>query len=134
MSEPMCITKAREHCGKFAALPLNDTSTVFHYDGNGKLWSVSQLLAEYDLIKQRAEAAEAWRDRWSEHLLSLRAECEALRKVDDAMVERAWKAIADVCAVISHDDDGRLWPTPHINIVEASDIRAALEAALAVQP
>ena len=72
------------------------------------------------LATQRAEAAEVDRD--------------ALRRVDDAMVERAWKAIADVCGVISHDDDGRLLPTPHINIVEASDIRAALDAALAVQP
>ena len=124
MSEPMCITKAREHCGKFAALPLNDTSTVFHYDGNGKLWRVSQLLAEYDLIKQRAEAAEAWRDRWSEHLLSLRTECEALRTVDDAMVGRFLRAYAEC--------EGEPQTFTH-----RMGVRAALTAALsalAVQP
>ena len=93
------------------------------------------------LATQRAEAAEAERESVSSQLWdcmnereALRAERDALRTVDDAMVERAWKAIADVCGVISHDDDGRLLPTPHINIVEASDIRAALDAALAVQP
>ena len=65
---------------------------------------------------------------------TLRAERDALRTVDDAMVERAWKAIADVCGVVCYNDDGEYMPRHHINLVEREDVRAALTAALSASP
>lgn len=78
---------------------------------------------EIAALTRRAEAAEAERD--------------ALRKVTDEMVERAWEALAGVCGVVCYNDDGEYMPFHHINHVEREDVRAALTAAvsaLAVQP
>ena len=130
MSEPTCITKAREHCTKFDA--LNDTSTVFHYDSNGKLWRVSQLLAAYDELTQRAEAAEAklrdvayWHEAWKE----AEAECEALRK-DAAVVAALQEPSTSVLIAMQSADS-------HGDVTDAQCIemlRAAVTAAMAVQP
>ncbi len=68
----------------------------------------------------RAEKAEAERD--------------ALRTVDDAMVERAWQSLTDVCGVVEFDEYGSPLMTPQIDCVDRADVRAALDAALAVQP
>ena len=92
------------------------------------LTELQQLRDALTLATQRAEAAEAERDHYMRvgvkrldsifelevERNALRTERDALRKVDDAMVERAYRAgnFAD----------------------RVDDIRAALDAALAVQP
>jgi hypothetical protein len=63
-----------------------------------------------------------------------KSERDALLKVDDVMVERAWQSIADARGVIQCDEYGGLLPSPYIDNVERSDIRDALYAALEVQP
>lgn len=78
----------------------------------------------------RAEAAEADRDGWKLRAMqseqqrqSLRAERDALRTVDDAMVWRAMRAFSAAA-----DDEGT------IAVYGPNWMRAALTAALAVQP
>ena len=119
-------------CGVAALGYFNGCEDVYR---SASLEDVLKLRAERDALRKDAEAAKIDHiDALDAYRQMYESERDARRTVDDAMVERAWKAIADVCGVISHDDDGRLLPTPHINIVEASDVRAALNAALAVQP
>lgn len=82
------------------------------------------------LATQRAEAAEAERDaalkwvdeNWVTHqqIIASRKEADALRKVDDAMIERAY-------AVMHRCYGERV-------MFSKWDIRDALHAALAVQP
>ncbi len=83
---------------------------------------------------QNHEYALAIIERKHAEIAALRAERDALRKVDDAMVERAWTSIAAACGTVHCDEYHRLLPSPHIDNVERDDIRAALDAALAVQP
>jgi hypothetical protein len=105
------------------------------------------------LATQRAEAAEAERDVWKALLdsadcsardglnllhcrhdakctvCSLRAECDALRTVDDAMVERATKALYE-------DSTGLDWDERSADMEKIcrDSARLAIDAALAVQP
>jgi hypothetical protein len=93
-----------------------------------------------DQAKMRAEAAEAksrdvayWHEAWKEAEAerdALRVECEALRTVDDAMVERAARATMNR-VYKDHDlfaDDEELLR------IHREYARIALTAAMAVQP
>ena len=88
-----------------------------------------ELRTALTLATQRAEAAEAERDAYemahvfqAHAIASLEAERDALRKVDDAMVGRFLRAYAEC--------EGERPQT----FTHRIGVRAALDAALAVQP
>ncbi len=116
---------------------------------------VTRVIDAMTSATQRAEAAEAERGKWESRAMSmvqfvpsdilasdlqqaahefttLRAEREALRKVDDAMVERASIA-AFATNVPRHGIEWEFCVT-HIQDQWRNSIRAALTAAMGVQP
>ena len=128
---------------------LLDLLAVVHGDGGhhteavGTRQSVVDAELAFYALRQRAEAAEAERYNVSSQLWDcmneregLRAECDALRQVDDAMVERAARSLhANRESVFTHGariewkNCGEHW---HEKLRGAA--RAAITAALAVQP
>ena len=97
--------------------------------------AIQRVLAAYDVAdKERAIYLARWEDRTAqldeliEAAEKMRAERDALRQVDDAMVERAAKAITETQGVSLSTLEGAA-----LDMVMRF-ARAALDAALAVQP
>ena len=115
MSEPTSIKNLRD-------LVSPTTLGTFHVEP-------AAVLSAYDTMKMRAEAAEAERESVSSQLWdcmnereALRVERDALRTVDDAMVGRFLRAYAECESERPQTFTHRM------------GVRAALDAALAVQP
>ena len=129
MSEPTSIKNLRD-------LVSPTTLGTFHVEP-------AAVLSAYDTMKMRAEAAEAERESVSSQLWdcmnereALRVERDALRTVDDAMVERAARSLhASSESVFTHStriawkNCGEHW---HKKLRGAA--KEAITAALAVQP
>ena len=119
-----------------------DVDAWHAWTANGDLVSAypNELLDHITALTQRAEAAEARRREiddeafvYAEQVEVLKAECEALRKVDDAMVERAARATMNRVAEeddLFADDEEAL----RIHREYARIALTAAVSALAVQP
>ena len=118
-----------------------EAAQIDHKDARDAYRQMSE--SELDALRKRAEAAEAERESVSSQLWdcmnereALRAERDALRTVDDAMVERAARSLhASRESVFTHavriawKNCGEHW---HNKLRGAA--KEALTAALAVQP
>jgi hypothetical protein len=82
MSEPYAIAMARKHVAKRVGADYDETVVFTNSDQENA--RVSQLLGEYDAMKQRAEAAEEHRDRWKLRAMQSEQQRQSLRTERDA--------------------------------------------------